>query len=175
VRPYLLAILDDWAAVRGQQDDLAVLAKSYSALPSDAHRRMFLDAALLLHQQPAQHLTALWEAQLGLDESLSCGELVFRGSGWRTRQEAHFDVSDEQRGQRQRDDCRLRADKLLQDLISTSLVSQVADIDSYTPFGYAPIRQARHMMFHTWWELHCSQQLKTYTIRQRQTHTAQSS
>ena len=41
------AVLSSWASAPGPQDDIALLAKSYEALPSDAHRRMFLDAALL--------------------------------------------------------------------------------------------------------------------------------
>ena len=36
----------------------------YSGLPSNEHRRMFLDAALLLRDRPAAHLLAVWEGQL---------------------------------------------------------------------------------------------------------------
>jgi hypothetical protein len=136
----LQGVLQDWALASGPADDLALLAKSYEALPSDAHRRMFLDAALLLLQQPSQHLTALWAAQLELDDSLSGGALVFRGSGWRLRSEARVDIPDGQRGQRHRDDCRIRADKLLQDLVSTSLVSQYSGINSRGSDRYVPDR-----------------------------------
>ena len=36
----------------------------FKKLPSDAHRQMFLDTALLLHGQPFSHLQAAWTAQL---------------------------------------------------------------------------------------------------------------
>ncbi len=41
-----------------------VLRTSYLRLPGEAHRCMFLDAALLLRDRPTAHLTALWEGQL---------------------------------------------------------------------------------------------------------------
>ena len=52
---------------------MAVLHKSYDRLPSEAHRIMFLDAALLLQGRPSTHLTAVWEGQLLLDESNGMG------------------------------------------------------------------------------------------------------
>lgn len=46
-----------------------MLGKTYERLPSDAHRLMFLDAALLLRGCPPADLTALWEGQLLLDDN----------------------------------------------------------------------------------------------------------
>lgn len=46
---------------------LAVLRKSYDLLPSDQHRLMFLDAALMLRGCPVAHLIAVWEGILLLD------------------------------------------------------------------------------------------------------------
>ena len=45
----------------------------YQRLPSDEHRRMFLDAALLLRGRPAAHLLAVWEGQLLLDADSGVG------------------------------------------------------------------------------------------------------
>lgn len=45
----------------------AVLRKSYDMLPSDQHRFMFLDAALMLRGCPVAHLIAVWEGILLLD------------------------------------------------------------------------------------------------------------
>ncbi len=45
----------------------------YKGLPSDQHRHMFLDAALLLRDRPAAHLLALWEGQLLLDSGRNGG------------------------------------------------------------------------------------------------------
>jgi hypothetical protein len=136
------AALEEWASVSGPADDLALLAKSYEALPSDAHRRMFLDAALLLRRQPLQHLTALWAAQLELDDSLGGSSSVFRGSGWRTRHNIYVDDQDAMRRQRQQDACRPRAAKLLDDLVASSLVSLEVDTDSERPHRHSPARQA---------------------------------
>lgn len=65
-------LLDEHCAnmtTTSQHDLMKVLSGSYERLPSNAHRRMFLDAALLLRGcRPAQ-LTALWEGQLLLDEN----------------------------------------------------------------------------------------------------------
>ncbi len=47
---------------------MAVLSTSYKRLPSDAHRLMFVDAALHLQGRPPAHLMALWEGQLLLNE-----------------------------------------------------------------------------------------------------------
>lgn len=46
---------------------LGVLRTSYDLLPSDQHRLMFLDAALMLRGRPAAHLVATWEGMLLLD------------------------------------------------------------------------------------------------------------
>ena len=43
------------------------LEPSFQALPSDQHRQMFLDAALLMHAEPQAHLRATWIAVLQLD------------------------------------------------------------------------------------------------------------
>ena len=144
----LQGVLHDWGSVSGPADDLALLAKSYEALPSNAHRRMFLDAALLLHQQPEQHLTALWAAQLELDDSLSGGTEVFRGSGWRSRCEADTDVPHKMRQQRLSRTCSLRAIKLLKDLVSTSLVSLDSN-QGRQQRPFAPYRQAVCRTYHT--------------------------
>ncbi len=45
----------------------------YEGLPSDQHRHMFLDAALLLRDRPAAHLLAMWEGQLLLDSGSNHG------------------------------------------------------------------------------------------------------
>ncbi len=64
---------------------MAVLGNGYERLPSDAHRLMFLDAALLLRGCPSTDLTALWEGQLLLDDSKgegpSFGQLPARRRG----------------------------------------------------------------------------------------------
>jgi hypothetical protein len=83
---------------------------------------MFLDAALLLHQQPSQHLTALWAAQLELDDSLSGGAEMFRGSGWRTRGRNTSDAQNEARHERDSRLCQKAAEGLLEGLVSASLV-----------------------------------------------------
>lgn len=41
-----------------------MLRKSYDQLPTDEHRLMFLDVALMLNGRPVEHLTALWPASL---------------------------------------------------------------------------------------------------------------
>lgn len=46
----------------------AVLRKSFMLLPSDRHRLMFLDAALMLRGCPPAHLTAFWEGALLLHD-----------------------------------------------------------------------------------------------------------
>lgn len=46
---------------------LLLLRNSYEQLPSEAHRHMLLDAALVLRERPLAHLTALWEGHLLLD------------------------------------------------------------------------------------------------------------
>lgn len=43
---------------------LSVLRKSFDMLPSENHRLMFLDAALMLRGCPHAHLLTLWEAAL---------------------------------------------------------------------------------------------------------------
>jgi hypothetical protein len=116
-------VLDDWASASGPADDIALLAKSYEALPSHAHRRMFLDAALLLHKHTAQELTAIWAAQLDLDDSHVGDGLVFRGSSWHKRgrgmaADSTYDV----RHTRHRQACRRDAASLLDNLVSASLV-----------------------------------------------------
>ncbi len=66
-------LLDDYRGHMNAalQDKLtAVLGWSYERLPSDAHRLMFLDAALLLRGRPPAQLTAVWEGQLLLNESV---------------------------------------------------------------------------------------------------------
>jgi hypothetical protein len=117
-----------------------LLGKSYEALPSDAHRRMFLDAALLLHQQPAQHLTALWAAQLELDDSRHGAHLVLHGSGWRSRGRDMIDVHGELRRERQAHTCRKAADSLLDDLVSALLIvlDRADDADSLLESSASP-------------------------------------
>lgn len=41
-----------------------MLRGSYDLLPSDLHRLMFLDAALMLQGCPVAHLISVWEAEL---------------------------------------------------------------------------------------------------------------
>jgi len=43
---------------------VAVLRMSYDQLPSDLHRQMFLDAALMLRGCPSAHLKAVWQGVL---------------------------------------------------------------------------------------------------------------
>lgn len=110
-----------------------VLSRSYERLPSDAHRLMFLDAALLLRGRPPAQLTALWEGQLLLDASLGDNKwpsegLPARGSGeskgaWRARQQTAAPV---------------KAAKLLADLEKLILVRS-EPYDS-TPHGNQSLR-----------------------------------
>lgn len=62
-------VLESFSTEQRTMEDqlLAVLRKSYESLPSDQHRLMFLDAALMLRGRPTAHLTALWEGALLLD------------------------------------------------------------------------------------------------------------
>lgn len=101
------AVFDDWECPDSEPDDIKELRKSYDGLPSNAHRRMFKDAALLLHGQPVKQLTDRWESQLQLDDSGD--RKVFRGAGRRRG------------GQR----TSIRAARLLQDLVDSSLVQLV--------------------------------------------------
>lgn len=102
---------------------MTLLRKSYEALPSDSHRRMFLDAALLLHSRLSSHLTSLWAAQLQLDDSLSGGTLVFRGTGWQSRRKGFRDLPHQQRSVQNAQHCRKAADSMLADLVRHSLVA----------------------------------------------------
>lgn len=69
----------------------AVLRKSYDFLPTDQHRRMFLDAALMLRGCPVEHLIAVWEGALLLDsQENGLGLLPSRSrdetyAAWQTR------------------------------------------------------------------------------------------
>lgn len=63
----------------------AVLSKSYDSLPSERHRRMFLDAALMLRDCPAKHLIAVWEGALLLDSKDNGRDLLPSRSGGETR------------------------------------------------------------------------------------------
>ena len=58
------------AALQGPADDQSLmrwLATSYWLLPSDTHRRMFLDAATMLHGEQWTHLQPAWTAQASCD------------------------------------------------------------------------------------------------------------
>ena len=46
------------------------LASSFSGLPSDRHRHMFLDAATLLEGQPLQELRSAWTPMVQVDDDL---------------------------------------------------------------------------------------------------------
>lgn len=49
-------------------DNLLInLRKSYDALPTDQHRLMFLDAAIMCEGRPVSHLAAVWEGNFLLD------------------------------------------------------------------------------------------------------------
>lgn len=68
---YVQGLLDDHRDSMNSESQVkltAVLSKSYERLPSDAHRLMFVDVALLLRGRPPAHLTALWGGQLLLNE-----------------------------------------------------------------------------------------------------------
>lgn len=123
------AVLENWAVASGKADDIRVLRKSYDALPSDAHRRMFLDAALLHHDWPAHHLTATWAAQLALDDEMSGGANALRGLGWRSRGRADQTSSWQQRADLQRSQCSDRTLVMLDQLVKSSLVQLVEDIN----------------------------------------------
>ena len=43
------------------------LEPSFWALPENEHRQMFLDAATVMHEEPAAHLRATWVALVQLD------------------------------------------------------------------------------------------------------------
>ena len=47
------------------------LNTSLSGLPSDRHRQMFLDAAILLQGQPLQDLRCAWIAMVQFDDDLA--------------------------------------------------------------------------------------------------------
>jgi hypothetical protein len=115
-------VLDGWASSPGAADDIPLLRNSYEALPSRAHQRMFLDAALLLHDRPQLHLTTLWAAQLQQDEQHGGGRQVFRGMGWRSRGKRVHDDPRLQRSINNVEHCRLEAGKLLGELVKWSLL-----------------------------------------------------
>lgn len=92
---------------------LSVLRKSYELLPSDQHRLMFLDAALMLKECPAVHLTSFWEGSMLLDTDDVTSLLPSRAEGevpveWQRRR-ASAAV--------------LAASRLLDDLHESSLVT----------------------------------------------------
>lgn len=54
----------------------SVLRKAYNQLPCDEHRRMFLDAAILLRGKHVLHLEALWGGQLLQDTTPGAKRMV---------------------------------------------------------------------------------------------------
>jgi hypothetical protein len=115
-------VLDEWGTAPGAANDVRRLCKSYEALPTDVPRRMFLDAALLLHGRPRSHLTTLWAAQLLQDESHSGDGMVLRSTGWRSRGKSLFDGSRQQRSVQDAQRCRTAADGALLNLVQWSFV-----------------------------------------------------
>ena len=109
-----------------------MLGKSYERLPSDAHRLMFVDAALLLRGRPPAQLKALWEGQLLLDESV--GDNKWLSDGLPARR------SGESRAAwlaRQRTAAPGKAAKLLADLEKLVLVRSRSHHD---PYGHESLR-----------------------------------
>lgn len=82
--------MDDFFQKQGEtaEDRVSlVLCNSYEQLPSEAHRNMFFDAALMLHERPAAHLIAVWERESLLDSRLLSRKAGFSYPSWQGKRQ----------------------------------------------------------------------------------------